>query len=262
MGALHAGHLSLIARAAAENDSALVSIFVNPSQFGSATDLTRYPRDLEADIEKAASAGARIIYAPDVATVYPEGFSTWVEPGVLGDRWEGKSRPGHFRGVATIVAILLNSVRPERSYFGEKDYQQLQIIRCMHRDLRLPGHIVPSPTVRAMDGLALSSRNARLSVAGRATARRIPMALAAVADAVRHGVSVLADLEDVGRRVLTHPGLELDYLAIVDAETLEPARTNSRSCRVVLAAEIDGVRLIDNIALARHSDEVEGDAAA
>ncbi len=262
MGALHAGHLTLIARAAAENDAAVVSIFVNPSQFGSASDLSRYPRDLETDIAKAASAGASIIYAPDVSTVYPPGFSTWVEPGALADRWEGKSRPGHFRGVATVVSILLNSVRPERSYFGEKDYQQLQIIRRMHRDLQLPGCIVPSPTVRDMDGLALSSRNARLSAAGRATARRIPMTMAAIADAARGGVREIEDLEAIGRRILAHPGLQLDYLAIVDAETLEPAGTNVCTYRVLLAAEIDGVRLIDNIALPWHRGEVKGGTLA
>jgi pantoate--beta-alanine ligase len=252
MGALHAGHLTLIARAAAENDTAAVSIFVNPSQFGSTADLSRYPRDLESDIAKAASAGAGIIYAPDVATVYPPGFSTWVEPGQLADRWEGKSRPGHFRGVATVVSILLNSVRPGRSYFGEKDFQQLQIIRRMHRDLRLPGRIVPSPTVRDMDGLALSSRNARLSSDGRATARRIPTAMAAIAEAARRGEHSSAHLETVGRRILTHPDLQLDYLAIVDADTLEPAAAVGCTCRVLLAADVEGVRLIDNIALPAH----------
>lgn len=258
MGALHAGHLTLIARAAAENDTAVVSIFVNPSQFGSASDLSRYPRDLENDIAKAASAGASLIYAPDASTVYPPGFSTWVEPGALAERWEGKSRPGHFRGVATVVSILLNTVQPDHSYFGEKDFQQLQIIRHMHRDLRLPGQIVASPTVRDMDGLALSSRNARLSAEGRITARKIPMALAAIAEAARHGVRSISDLEAIGRRVLQHPDLRLDYMTIVDAETLEPAGVFSSNCRILLALEIDGVRLIDNIALRSHSGEIEG----
>ena len=262
MGALHAGHLTLIARAAAENDTAVVSIFVNPSQFGSASDLSRYPRDLETDTARAASAGAGMVYAPDVETIYPPGFSTWVDPGVLADRWEGKSRPGHFRGVATVVSILLNSVRPDRSYFGEKDYQQLQIIRRMHRDLRLPGRIVPSPTVRDMDGLALSSRNARLTAGGRATARQIPLAMAAVAATARQGERSIADLEAVGRRILAHSELELDYLAIVNAETLEPAEDTAGTCRVLLAAEVDGVRLIDNIALPPYFGEREGYAVA
>lgn len=249
MGALHAGHLTLIARAAAENDTVVVSIFVNPSQFGSASDLARYPRDVEADIARATAAGAGIIYAPDVSAVYPPGFSTWVEPGPLAERWEGSSRPGHFRGVATVVSILLNSVQPDRSYFGEKDYQQLQVIRRMHRDLRLPGAILASPTVRDLDGLALSSRNSRLSSLGRATARSIPLALAAIADAARNGANAAAALEAVGRRALTQPGVELDYLAVVDADSLEPTRSLTVPRRVLLAAVVDGVRLIDNIAL-------------
>jgi pantoate--beta-alanine ligase len=249
MGALHAGHLTLIARAAAETDTAVVSIFVNPSQFGSASDLDRYPRQLEADTAKAAAAGAGIIYAPEVSTIYPPGFSTWVEPSSLADMWEGKSRPGHFRGVATVVAILLNSVQPARSYFGEKDYQQLQVIRRMHRDLRLPGQIVSSPTVRDMDGLALSSRNARLSAGGRAIARSIPAALAAIADAAHHGVTEISDLQQAGAQKLTQPGLDLDYLAIVDAETLKPAETVTGTQRVLVAAVVDSVRLIDNVAL-------------
>lgn len=257
MGALHAGHLTLIARAAAENDMAVVSVFVNPAQFGNAADLSRYPRDVESDIVKAAAAGANIIYAPDVSTVYPAGFSTWIEPGSLAARWEGKSRPGHFRGVATVVAILLNTLRPRRSYFGEKDYQQLQVIRQMHRDLRLPGQVVASPTVRDADGLALSSRNVRLGTKGRVTAQAIPMALAAVADAARQGVSAVADLEAAGLRVLARPGLDLDYLAIVDAETLEPAEVMSGPRRVLVAAEVEGVRLIDNIALPSPGARIE-----
>lgn len=249
MGALHAGHLTLISRAAAENETTVVSVFVNPSQFASASDLSRYPRDLETDVQKAASAGASMIYAPEPSTVYPPGFSTWVEPGELADRWEGKSRPGHFRGVATVVSILLNSVRPSRSYFGQKDFQQLQVIRRMHRDLRLPGEIVASPTVRDMDGLALSSRNARLSAGARMTARKIPEALAAMVNAAQAGVREDEELIAVGRRALSHPDVRLDYLAIVDDETLEPGAGSAGNSRILLAVEIDGVRLIDNMAL-------------
>jgi pantoate--beta-alanine ligase len=262
MGALHAGHLTLIARSAAENESTVVSIFVNPAQFGSSADLSRYPRDLETDVAKAESAGANVMYVPDVSTIYPPGFSTWVEPGALADRWEGLSRPGHFRGVATIVTILLNSIQPDRSYFGEKDFQQLQVIRRMHQDLRLPGRVVASPTVRALDGLALSSRNARLTSGGRSTARRIPLALAAIADAARNGVTSVADLMAEGGRILTHPDVLLDYLAIVDAETLEPVDTYTENCRVVVAAEIDGVRLIDNIALPGPTGGIKGHSAS
>src|SRR5690606_27948618 len=163
MGALHAGHVALIERAARENACTVVSIFVNPTQFNDPSDLARYPRNLDRDVEVASDAGADVIYAPDAETVYPPGFSTFVEVGGLTDRWEGEARPGHFRGVATVVTILLNTVRPRRAYFGEKDYQQLLVVRRMQRDLRLPGEIVACPTVREPDGLALSSRNARLT---------------------------------------------------------------------------------------------------
>ncbi len=262
MGALHAGHVTLISRAAAENDQAVVSIFVNPSQFGNAGDLARYPRDFDGDVAKAVSAGASVVYAPDVATVYPTGFATWIEPGPLAAAWEGKSRPGHFRGVATVVSILLNTVRPDRAYFGEKDFQQLQVIRRMHQDLRLPGRIVASPTVRDMDGLALSSRNARLSADGRMVARKIPLALAEIAGAAQSGVRANAELEKIGRQVLVHPGLRLDYLAIVDADTLELASETLRERRVLVAAEVDGVRLIDNISLPALADGAQPHAAS
>lgn len=249
MGALHAGHLTLIARAAAENDTAVVSIFVNPAQFGSSDDLARYPRGLNADIAKAAAAGARVAYAPEVSTVYPDGFSTWVEPGELAEHWEGVSRPGHFRGVATVVSILLNSVRPDRSYFGEKDYQQLLVIRRVHRDLVLPGAVIGSPTVRDVDGLALSSRNARLGAEGRAVARRIPEALAAMVAATHQGVTVSRDLEAIGQSVLRNSSITPDYLAVVDGETLEPVPLALGGRRILIAAEVEGVRLIDNVAI-------------
>lgn len=249
MGALHDGHRQLISRAASENDTVVVSIFVNPAQFGSAADLERYPRQLEADVQSAADAGATIIYAPRPDTVYPPGFSTWIEPGDLAARWEGRSRPGHFRGVATVVAILLNSVRPDRSYFGEKDFQQLQIIRRMHEDLRLPGAIVGCSTVRDADGLALSSRNSRLSAHGRETAAAIPRALTAIADAARAGAASAEDLVRVGARWLTDPAIAVDYLTVVDPATLQPVAAISPGCRVLVAVEIEGVRLIDNIGL-------------
>lgn len=258
MGALHAGHLTLISRAAAENETTVVSIFVNPSQFASTSDLSRYPRDLETDVEKAASAGAGVIYAPEPSTVYPPGFSTWVEPGALADRWEGTSRPGHFRGVATVVSILLNTVRPDRSYFGQKDFQQLQIIRGVHRDLRLPGIIVASPTVRDMDGLALSSRNARLNTEARMTARKIPETLAAVVNAAQVGIRDAEELLAIGRRALAHPDVRLDYLAVVDDETLEPGAGCSGDSRLLLAVEINGVRLIDNVVLPTSAGQPAG----
>ena len=262
MGALHAGHLTLISRAAAENETTVVSIFVNPTQFGSANDLSRYPRDLETDIARAASAGADIIYAPEASTVYPPGFSTWVEPGSLADRWEGESRPGHFRGVATVVTILLDSVKPDRSYFGQKDFQQLQIIRRMHSDLRLPGEVIASPTVRDMDGLALSSRNARLSTGARLTARKIPKALEAMVTAAAVGVRQSTELEEIGRQTLSCTDVRIDYLAVVDDATLEPVTFSSDNSRVLLAVEVDGVRLIDNVALPSAMGHISGTSSA
>lgn len=261
MGALHAGHLTLIARAAAENDTTVVSVFVNPAQFGNASDLSRYPRQLDDDIDRAVAAGASVIYAPEAATIYPPGFATWVEPAELAARWEGKSRPGHFRGVATVVSILLNTVKPDRSYFGEKDWQQLQVIRSMHRDLRLPGTIVASPTVRDMDGLALSSRNARLSPEARITARKMPQALAAILDASRGGTVESSLLESIGLRVLNDPNLRVDYLAVVNEE-LEPIDRLCGNARILVAAEIDGVRLIDNVALLSTGLQLAGNLAA
>ncbi|MDF2760089.1 MAG: Pantothenate synthetase, partial [Thermomicrobiales bacterium] len=159
MGALHTGHLSLISRSASENPLTVVSIFVNPTQFTSPEDLARYPRDLKGDAELAGQAGADLIFAPEIMSIYPPGFDTTVEVGELSKRWEGASRPGHLRAVATVVTILLNLAQPARAYFGEKDYQQLQVIRHMHLDLALQGEIIGCATVRDADGLALSSRN-------------------------------------------------------------------------------------------------------
>ena len=249
MGALHDGHLALIRRAVAENAITVVSVFVNPTQFHDPGDLARYPRDLTRDAALAASTGVDIVFAPSHETIYPAGFDTTVEVGDLSRRWEGEHRPGHFRGVATVVAILLGLVRPGRAYFGEKDYQQLQIIRQMHRDLALPGEIIGCPTVRDADGLALSSRNARLSRADRSLALAIPATMAAVANAVANGERDVARLEEVGRGVLASPGVAIDYLAIVDGATLDPLTTLTPGARLLVAAEVGGVRLIDNVAL-------------
>lgn len=249
MGALHDGHLALIARSARENPQTVVSIFVNPTQFGDPADLKRYPRHLGRDIAAATRAGATLIFAPDVSAIYPPGFDTWVEPGDLGRRWEGEARPGHFRGVATVVTILLNLVRPARAYFGEKDYQQLQIIRRLHRDLALPGDIIGCETIRDPDGLALSSRNARLAPEHRRLARRLPEALTAVSDLARQGERSAARLEAAGRSALDHPDIYIDYLAIVDEETLSRLTTLEHRARLLVAVEIGGVRLIDNQAV-------------
>jgi pantoate--beta-alanine ligase len=249
MGALHAGHLALIERSAAENPLTVVSVFVNPAQFHDPRDLERYPRDFEHDAALIAAAGADLIFAPPVAEIYPPGSDTSVLVGDLTGRWEGAHRPGHFRGVATVVTILLNLTRPARSYFGEKDFQQLQVIRRMHADLALPGEIVGCPTVRDADGLALSSRNARLSPEARLAARAIPRAIAAAISAAAAGETRVNRLETIGRDELQAPGIDVDYLAIVDGETLAPIARLKPEARLLVAAEVGGVRLIDNAAV-------------
>jgi pantoate--beta-alanine ligase len=249
MGALHAGHLALVARAATENALTVVSVFVNPSQFPNPDDLARYPRDLEHDAALAAEAGASLIFAPDVDAIYPPRFDTTVEVGELSRRWEGESRPGHMRGVATVVTILLNLVHPARAYFGEKDFQQLQVIRRLHRDLALLGEIVGCPTIRDADGLALSSRNVRLTTPERARALAIPRALETVAQAAAAGETDARRLEAVGRMVLDVPGVTVDYFALVDGDTLEPLPELGGGGRLLVAVDVGGTRLIDNAAI-------------
>lgn len=255
MGALHEGHLALIERSARENDQTVVSIFVNPTQFGNQSDLARYPRDIERDSALATEAGATHVFAPSVDTIYPPGFDSWVEVGDLANRWEGASRPSHFRGVATIVTILLNLVRPARSYFGKKDYQQLQIIRRMHEDLALPGMIVACETVRAPDGLALSSRNMLLSTADRERATAIPRAIDAIRQAAANGEGDVGRLQELGRSILEREGLAVDYLAIVDNVELKQLTVVNREARLLVAVELGGVRLIDNATITIESIE-------
>jgi pantoate--beta-alanine ligase len=250
MGALHEGHLSLIRRSAAENRRTVVSVFVNPTQFTDPADLARYPRDLAADTALATAAGADLIFAPGTEEIYPLGFATAVEVGGLGDRWEGEFRPGHFRGVVTVVTILLNAVRPAAAYFGEKDYQQLTIVRRLHRDLHLPGRIVGCPTIRDADGLALSSRNARLTSAQRARAAAVPRALFRMASLAASGERNATSLIDAGRAELDAvPDIAVDYLAVVEPRTLEPLVTVVSDARVLVAVRLGEIRLIDNVAL-------------
>jgi len=250
MGSLHEGHLSLIRRAAAENDLAVVSAFVNPTQFNDTFDLARYPRSLERDVELATSAGANLVYAPEVATVYPAGFATRVHVDRITELWEGESRPGHFDAVATVVSILLNQVRPDRAYFGEKDFQQLAMIRQMHRDLAVPGEIVACPTVREPDGLAMSSRNARLSEGERAIAPVLYEALRAMDEAARGGERSSLKLAILGAVIVKRAKeIELEYLQVIDPETLEPLEVAIPGARAIIAATIGNIRLIDNIAL-------------
>lgn len=251
MGALHDGHLALIRRSAAENARTVVSVFVNPGQFDDPNDLAAYPRDLARDAALARSAGADLVFAPPVDEVYPPGFATAVEVAGLSERWEGAARPGHFRAVATVVARLLGVVRPARAYFGEKDYQQLLVIRRLHADLGLVGAIVGCPTIRDTDGLPLSSRNARLSADDRRRAAAVPRALFRMADLVAAGETVASNLVNAGERVLlAEQGPRIEYLAVVDEATLAPTAFAVPGSRALIAVRIGDVRVIDNVALA------------
>jgi pantoate--beta-alanine ligase len=248
MGALHAGHLSLIARALQDDDRVVVSIFVNPMQFGPKEDYARYPRPLRKDAALCRAAGAHALYRPSAAAMYPAGFRTRVEVEGLGEVLCGRFRPGHFSGVATVVLKLLNQIRPHRLYLGEKDYQQLAVLRRMAADLDLPVRVVGCPTVREPDGLALSSRNVRLSRSERLLAPGLHDAL--LAGAVRRRGATLAALRGRMRRAARLiPRARLDYLEVVDARTLErPARIRGR-LRLLGALRLGKTRLIDNIPL-------------
>ena len=246
MGALHAGHLALVERAKALADHVVVSIFVNPTQFGPDEDFARYPRQLESDLEKLREIGADLAYTPPVDEMYPDGFATTVHvggPAAAG--LEDAHRPGHFDGVATVVAKLFTQCLPNVAVFGEKDYQQLLVIRRMARDLDLPVKIIGAPTVRERDGLALSSRNAYLSPEQRAAAPALHQALTAAADAIRSGADPgTACREQV--EGLERAGWRVDYLTARDAETLA-APAPGRPLRLLAAARLGEVRLIDNI---------------
>jgi pantoate--beta-alanine ligase len=250
MGALHEGHLALIRRSAMENDQTVVSIFVNPLQFNDARDLDAYPRTFDEDHDLASEAGATVIFAPSEAVLYPEGFATSVTVSGLTERWEGAARPGHFAGVTTVVTKLFTIVRPEHAYFGEKDFQQLVVIRRLHEDLNLPGRVVGVPTVRDADGLALSSRNARLTAEQRREAAIIPRALMTMRDRANTGERSAAALLALGHELLAEePKLAVDYLAIVDPETLEPVAEILPGTRAIAAVRAGATRLLDNVAL-------------
>lgn len=249
MGALHEGHVELIrhARRAPGASVPTVSIFVNPLQFGAGEDLARYPRPLEADLECCRGAGAELVFTPRVDAVYPDGVeqSITVDPGPLGDELEGAIRPGHFRGVLTVVAKLFGIARPQLAYFGEKDYQQLVLIRRMAHQLDLGVQVIGVPTVREPDGLAMSSRNVYLDAGERRRAPTISMALTAARDAARHGADAVLD---AAQQVLAaDPGLRLDYLELRDPE-LGPAPEQGLA-RLLVAARLGPTRLIDNIGL-------------
>lgn len=249
MGALHAGHMALVELARQQADDVIVSIFVNPKQFGPNEDLDKYPRSEEADAARLAEAGVTALWMPGVSEVYPEGFSTRVKVANLDARWCGAARPGHFEGVATIVAKLFNQVRPDVAVFGEKDWQQLAIIRRMARDLDMHLEIIGMPIVRDADGLALSSRNAYLSASERATALTLPDTLREAARRIGGGENVDVVLATEQARLLAAGFSEVDYFALVDAETLEPLATAKPVGRLLAAARLGSTRLIDNIPL-------------
>jgi pantoate--beta-alanine ligase len=252
MGALHEGHLSLLRRARTECDRVVASIFVNPLQFGAGEDLEKYPRPRERDDALLQENGCDALFAPAPAAMYEDGAPlTTVRVGALGERWEGAARPGHFDGVATVVAKLFNIARAHRAYFGEKDYQQLKIIERMARDLNFETQIVPCPTMREADGLALSSRNAYLSAKERHAAATLYRALQAGVLLAHNGEREAFLIEREMQDVLDgEPLLETDYLAVVDADTLEPLpRLDSRAARVLLAARVGPTRLIDNVGI-------------
>lgn len=249
MGALHAGHLRLVEVGLKRADHVVASIFVNPKQFGEGEDFARYPRSKAADREKLAGAGVSLLWAPASDEVYPDGFATEVSVWGVSEGLCGGSRPGHFDGVATVVAKLFNQIRPDLALFGEKDFQQLAVIRRMARDLDFDIEIVGVPTVREADGLALSSRNAYLSEAERREAVALPRALNAAVEALRGGTEPDEALADV-EAALFQAGFDMiDYVELRDAETLEPVETLDRPARLLAAARIGRTRLIDNVAV-------------
>lgn len=247
MGALHEGHFSLVRAATLQCSPVVVSIFVNPKQFGPTEDFQKYPRAFEADRDALEKLGADYLFAPPPEEIYPPGFRTAVLVEGLSDRLEGRSRPGHFRGVSTVVLKLFEIVQPRFAYFGRKDAQQVRIIQQMTADLELDTQIVACPIVREHDGLALSSRNVYLKEKDRRAATALYRALEAVRSEIAAGERDVAHLVVAMRKVLdVEPGVALDYAEIVDADTFEPVLTLRRACYVLLAARAGGTRLIDN----------------
>ena len=247
MGALHAGHMALIEAAKAEADRVVASIFVNPLQFGPNEDLEKYPRQEEEDARLLEHQACDLLWMPTAAQLYPPGFSTTISVSGVSERWDGAARPGHFAGVATVVAKLFTAVKPDLAFFGEKDFQQLAVIRRMEADLGLGISIRGVPTVRDSDGLALSSRNAYLSADERQRAVALPQALEQAREAIIGGEPVEAALDDA-KRQLSDAGFDrIDYVALVDAGTLEPLETPAGEMRLIAAAVLGATRLIDNI---------------
>jgi len=250
MGALHTGHLSLVRLAHQHADRVVVSIFVNPTQFGPRDDFDRYPRDLAGDVQKLKSVSTDVVFAPAVSEMYPDGNATWVDVERLTDGMCGRSRVGHFRGVTTIVARLLHAAKPHVAIFGEKDYQQLVVIQRMVRDLLLDVEIVGAPTVREPDGLAMSSRNAYLAAEARQQATSLNAALHDVRQLFRSGIrDARSLLHAARRRIRKEPLADIEYIDLCDADTLEPVTDARGRCVVALAVRFEGTRLIDNTVL-------------
>ena len=249
MGALHAGHMALIAEGRKQADKVVATIFVNPTQFAAGEDLGRYPRREAEDAAMLETAGCDLLWLPPIDDIYPQGFATTVKVGGISELWEGEARPGHFDGVATVVTKLLLSVQPDVALFGEKDFQQLAVIRRMAVDLNIPVEIVGVPTVREADGLALSSRNAYLSVDERSRSVALPRALNSAREAILKGEAVGGALRLAKQSLVDAGFLRIDYLALVDAATLQPLDEPKGDMRLIAAAVIGTTRLIDNIAV-------------
>ncbi|WP_033426252.1 pantoate--beta-alanine ligase [Hymenobacter aerophilus] len=260
MGALHEGHLQLVRAAAAECDAVVASVFVNPTQFNNPDDFRLYPRLPDADAALLAPAGCTALFLPSVAEMYPHPAIVQFDFGPLERVMEGEHRPGHFNGVATVVSKLFHLSRPHRAYFGQKDFQQVAIVRQLVSDLAFDLELVAFPTVREADGLAMSSRNRRLSAEARALAPRLYQSLQAAAELVRAGQAAPAAVQAAARAQLAAvPGLELEYIAVADADTLQPLTEwhSGRAVVLCLAAHLGGVRLIDNVVIGWFGEEVE-----
>jgi pantoate--beta-alanine ligase len=260
MGALHAGHLALVERAKQECSPVHASIFLNPKQFAANEDLSRYPRPLEADVEKLTVAKVDGLFLPEAVEIYPAGFSTYVNVEGISERLEGKSRAGHFRGVSTVVLKLLEIVQPHFAYFGRKDAQQVRIVQQMVRDLNLDTEIVVCPIVREADGLAMSSRNAYLKGEERAAATVLNRALRAAEREIAAGVRDSLELQRAMTKVLAdEPRARVDYAEIVDAETFEAVARVARRCYAVLAVYLGKTRLIDNMLIEPVGEELQAE---